>query len=77
MDKRDSYLAFLKSKAVKAEKQGIDVTPEDVHPCLFPHQRDIVVWAATGGRRLRGVDGIDTHAPIMPATVTATAKNPG
>ncbi|WP_230430195.1 DNA methyltransferase [Xanthomonas melonis] len=30
---------------------GFDVSPDDVHPILKPHQRDSVVWACSGGRR--------------------------
>jgi DNA modification methylase len=45
------YIDFLKSKVVKAESLGIEISKNDIHPILFPHQRDIVHWAASGGRR--------------------------
>ncbi|NJC36430.1 DNA modification methylase [Xanthomonas arboricola] len=34
-----------------APSLGFDVSPDDVHPILKPHQRDSVVWACSGGRR--------------------------
>ncbi|MGQ5356471.1 DNA methyltransferase [Xanthomonas arboricola pv. corylina] len=34
-----------------APSLGFDVSPDDVHPMLKPHQRDSVVWACSGGRR--------------------------
>lgn len=45
------YEDFLKSKMVKAERYGFDVDPSELSDCLFPHQRDTVIWAAKGGRR--------------------------
>lgn len=45
------YQSFLHSKIVKAPVTGLDVKPGDIHPALFPHQRDIVVWALRGGVR--------------------------
>lgn len=46
------YRAFLASKvALAADHGGFDVAPEEVHPCLKPHQRAIVQWAVRGGRR--------------------------
>jgi hypothetical protein len=47
----DAYLAFLKAKTAAAPKAGFDVDPGDLHPRLKPHQRDVVRWAAAGGRR--------------------------
>ncbi|WP_236616654.1 DNA methyltransferase [Xanthomonas citri] len=34
-----------------APSLGFEVSPDDVHPILKPHQRDSVVWACSGGRR--------------------------
>jgi hypothetical protein len=45
------YIDFLKSKVVTSEDSGFDVSEKDIHPILFPHQRDIVRWAVKGGRR--------------------------
>lgn len=45
------YHAFLAAKAVAAPRLGFDVRPDEVHPALKPHQRDIVCWKIAGGRR--------------------------
>ncbi|MFN6266737.1 MAG: DNA methyltransferase [Alphaproteobacteria bacterium] len=34
-----------------ASFKGFDIKPEAAHPCLYPHQRDIVRWAVQGGNR--------------------------
>ena len=47
----DDYRAFLESKIKLAEPSGMDVLPQDIHPLLKPHQRDIVRWCVKGGRR--------------------------
>lgn len=46
-----TYAEFLAGKAQLATPTGITVDPAAVHPALQPHQRDIVTWAAAGGRR--------------------------
>ena len=48
---RVSYEEFLTAKATLAPVRGFEVDGTDVHPILKPHQRDLVVWAARGGRR--------------------------
>lgn len=45
------YERFLKAKVVCAQERGREISPGDVHPMLFSHQRDIVQWAVRGGRR--------------------------
>ena len=45
------YETFLRAKVQLADRQGFDVIDGDLSPCLKPHQRDIVRWALTGGRR--------------------------
>lgn len=45
------YLEFLKAKVKFDSRMGFTVQPDDIHPMLFPHQRDIVRWALEGGRR--------------------------
>ncbi len=45
------YQDFLTAKVRLAENQGFEIDPERVNPLLFPHQRDVVCWAVTGGRR--------------------------
>src|SRR5262245_31995494 len=47
----DTYDKFLKAKVAIAQQTGIDISPDEIHPALFPHQRDIVQWAVKGGRR--------------------------
>lgn len=47
----DDYTAFLAEKVNWRRTYGFDVDDADVHPILKPHQRDIVRWAALGGRR--------------------------
>ncbi|CAD1792750.1 DNA methylase N-4 [Xanthomonas arboricola] len=47
----DPYRDFLERKVRVAPSLGFDVSPDDVHPILKPHQRDSVVWACSGGRR--------------------------
>lgn len=46
-----AYLDFLRGKIATAPRAGFDVDPADLHPSLFPHQRDAVAWALRGGRR--------------------------
>jgi DNA modification methylase len=46
-----NYEEFLRAKVTLADRQGIDVDPAELSPCLKPHQRDIVLWALSGGRR--------------------------
>ncbi|MFA1289928.1 DNA methyltransferase [Xanthomonas axonopodis pv. nakataecorchori] len=47
----DPYRDFLERKVRVAPSLGFEVSPDDVHPILKPHQRDSVVWACSGGRR--------------------------
>ncbi|RUT48552.1 DNA methylase N-4 [Paenibacillus anaericanus] len=46
-----NYIDFLKTKIEIAKETGFEVSPNDIHPTLKPHQRDSVVWAIKGGRR--------------------------
>lgn len=39
-----SYDSFLKSKIVIAPESGFDVSVENIHPALLPHQKDAVAW---------------------------------
>jgi hypothetical protein len=45
------YTEFLRKKMAVSKKSGFDVAENEINPMLFPHQRDIVQWAAQGGRR--------------------------
>ncbi len=47
----DTYDTFLRNKMVLAKETGFDITDEEIHPILKPHQRAIVRWAVAGGRR--------------------------
>lgn len=47
-----TYEDFLHSKAQLATAYGpSEISAEDVHSALMPHQRDVVAWAVRGGRR--------------------------
>jgi len=45
------YVDFLKSKVKIAEDVGLEVSPDEIHPILKPHERDSVMWMLKGGRR--------------------------
>lgn len=44
------YDDFIAAKRLVSEPAGFDVAHEDIHPILFPFQRDIVRWAIRRGR---------------------------
>jgi hypothetical protein len=44
------YEKFLESKTIRFVNHGIEVSDADVHPLLFPFQRDIARWALRKGR---------------------------
>lgn len=46
----DEYAAFLASKRLAVQADGIDVEPDALGPYLFPFQRDLVRWALRKGR---------------------------
>jgi len=46
-----NYLEFLERKIVIAKDYGTDIDIKTLSPKLLPHQRDIVHWAISGGRR--------------------------
>lgn len=45
-----TYDEFVQSKRAVAGSHGIEVALDDIHPMLFPFQRDIVKWACHKGR---------------------------
>jgi len=47
----NEYLEFLERKIVIAQDYGTEIDIESLSPKLLPHQRDIVHWAISGGRR--------------------------
>jgi hypothetical protein len=46
----DDYQQFLASKRILATSAGIEVSPADINPMLFPFQRDLTLWALRKGR---------------------------
>ncbi len=44
------YQQFLMSKRIMVGSAGVEVDAGQIHPMLFPFQRDIVVWAVRKGR---------------------------
>lgn len=49
MDKK--YIEFLENKIVVAQDFGTEINQDVINKKLFPHQKDIVQWAISGGRR--------------------------
>lgn len=46
-----NYQDFLKSKIELAKETGFEISLNDIHPILKPHQKDAVKWSIKGGRR--------------------------
>jgi DNA modification methylase len=46
-----TYEEFLRSKIDIAKDTGFEISPDEVNPVLYPHDRDAVMWAVRGGRR--------------------------
>lgn len=46
-----NYQEFIEDKIVHAPVRGFKIDPNKLHPSLFPHQRDTILWAAEGGCR--------------------------
>ena len=46
----ETYKDFIKNKRVVVGNSGITIDVKDVHPRLFPFQRDIVKWACAKGK---------------------------
>lgn len=51
-----TYHQFLARKRAAAPSDGIELDPDDLHPSLFPHQREAVRWAAERGRAATFLD---------------------
>jgi len=45
------YMDFLQDKIALSTRSGFAVRDDEIHPMLYPHQRDAVRWACDGGRR--------------------------
>lgn len=52
METLEKYFEFLRNKIELADYSGFAVDPAELHPSLFPHQRDMVIWATRLGRGL-------------------------
>ncbi len=48
---KKNYKNFIESKIVDTPQSGFEVSDEQLHQILLPHQRDIVKWAIKGGKR--------------------------
>lgn len=46
-----TYQEFLQQKIAISENFGFEVSLDEIHPILKPHQKAIVQWAVRGGRR--------------------------
>lgn len=46
-----NYEQFLAEKVKLTHDYGREISDDDIHPILKPHQREIVRWAVKGGRR--------------------------
>lgn len=46
-----TYQEFLEAKILRTGNSGFQIDKADIHPSAFQHQRDIIQWAALGGRR--------------------------
>ena len=45
-----TYTDFLEEKAIVVRPSGREVSPDEIHPSLFPFQRDMVRWSVRKGR---------------------------
>ena len=45
------YIEFLKDKMAISRQTGFEVNPDELTPSLYPHVKDIVRWAVSGGCR--------------------------
>src|SRR6266568_2171112 len=50
IEQEQGYEAFLRSKVAIVPACGRTVEPGDIHPMLFPFQRDLVRWSVRKGR---------------------------
>lgn len=51
-EKLQAYQEFLSNKVQLDGEGGLPIRPSDLHPSLFPHQRDAVMWALRRERAL-------------------------
>ena len=46
-----SNIEFLKDKMAISHQTGFEVNPDELTPSLYPHVKDTVRWAISGGCR--------------------------
>ena len=46
----NNYQKFLESKIILHKSSGIEISPTEIHPMLFPFQKDLVRWSVRKGR---------------------------
>ncbi len=51
MSTQKDYEEFISQKVIQADVKGFEVSREDLHPSLFPHQQDTALWMLKGGCR--------------------------
>lgn len=51
-----NYTDFIAQKGIRQKSHGFEIDPSEIHPKLFPFQRDSVLWALRKGRALLGLD---------------------
>ena len=47
----EDYQKFLEQKIVVAGTYGYEINKDEINPISLPHQKDIIHWAISGGRR--------------------------
>lgn len=50
--KLQEYRQFLENKVQVVSDDALGIEASDLHPSLFPHQRDAVMWALRRGKAL-------------------------
>ena len=46
-----TYIEFLKEKMAISQQTGFNIDLEEISPTLYPHVKDTVRWAVSGGCR--------------------------
>lgn len=49
-----NYIDFIAQKGIRQKSHGFEIEPSEIHPKLFPFQRDSVLWALRNGRAVYG-----------------------
>ena len=68
------YIEFLKDKMAISRQTGFEVNPDELTPSLYPHVKDTVRWAVSGGCRAIfssfGMQKTVTQLEILPVSYT-------